>query len=451
MKYSVITFGCRVNQADSLGFEEELRAAGAVASPAEGADLVVVNTCSVTATSDQGARQTIRRIARDNPTARIVVTGCYATRRPDEVAALPNVARVVPNDDKPQMLAFVGRARLQPDSNGQREDVEPSSAERFGDGEGSCGAAIEPGVAGRTAFTLRVQTGCAEPCSYCIIPSTRGNPRSVDIDEVLREVARITALGFKEIALTGVHLGSYGRDLAPPSSLIALLRALATREPGGGRVRLQRDPSIDPAPDPDSESLFRISSLEPMDCSREIVDLVAASERFAPHFHLPLQHASNRVLAAMRRPYTIAYYAGLVDHIRARIPHASIGSDVIVGFPGETDADVEQLVNYLERSPLTHVHVFPYSDRPGTPASTMGGRAPGAVVRERARRVREIGQRLSAGFRASQVGTTQRALTLEDGSLAVTGNYLKVRIPPGRARNTWVKVRLTGPDCGEIV
>ena len=180
-----------------------------------------------------------------------------------------------------------------------------------------------------------------------------------------------------------------------------------------------------------------------MDCSREIVDLVATSDRFAPHFHLPLQHASDRVLAAMRRPYTIGYYTALVDDIRARIPHASIGTDIIVGFPGETEDDVDELASYLERSPLTHVHVFPYSDRPGTVASTMGGRAPGAVVRDRARRVREIAARLTERFRTSQVGATHRALTLDDGTVAVTGNYLKVQIPEGRVRNEWISVRIS--------
>jgi threonylcarbamoyladenosine tRNA methylthiotransferase MtaB len=407
MKYSVITFGCRVNQADSLGFEEELRAAGAEAASPDHADLVVVNTCSVTATADQGARQTIRRVARANPNARIVVTGCYATRRPDEVRDLPNVLRVVPNDDKPQLIRL----------------ARTTTAERFGDGEGSCGSAIEPGVAGRTAFTLRVQTGCVEPCAYCIIQATRGTPRSVAPAAVLAEVDRVVSAGFKEIALTGVHLGSYGRDLTPRSSLAELLRAL-----DGASAR---------------DVLLRISSLEPMDCSREIVDLVVASGRFAPHFHLPLQHAGDRVLARMRRPYTIGYYSTLVDDIRARMPAASIGSDVIVGFPGERDEDFEQLASYLERSPLTHVHVFPYSDRPGTEAASMDQKVPGAVVRERGRRIREIGQRLTARFRESQVGTVRRGLTLEDGSLVVTDNYMKVRIPPGRPRNEWVSVKVT--------
>jgi threonylcarbamoyladenosine tRNA methylthiotransferase MtaB len=439
MKYSVVTFGCRVNQADSLGFEEELRAAGAESVASQTADLVIVNTCSVTASSDQGARQTIRRIARDNPSARIVVTGCYATRRPDEVAALPHVVQVVSNDDKPRMLSVLNRQTAKSAEPGD-QNVFPAifarSAVAFRSGDGPCGAMIEPGVAGRTAFTLRVQTGCAEPCSYCIIPSTRGRPRSVPVEDLLREVERVSAAGFKEIALTGVHLGSYGRDLDPASSLIQLLRSLSSRS--ARRALAER-------------VLFRISSLEPMDCSREIVDLVASSTSFAHHFHLPLQHASNRVLSAMRRPYTIAYYSALVDGIRACLPDASIGSDVIVGFPGETDDDFEQLASYLETSPLTHLHVFPYSDRPGTAASLMNGKVQGAAIRERGRKVREIGQRLTQRFHDSQVGTTHPALTLEDGSLVVTGNYQKLRIPPGLPRNQWVIVRVISHDYGELL
>jgi threonylcarbamoyladenosine tRNA methylthiotransferase MtaB len=439
MKYAVVTFGCRVNQADSLGFEEQLLAGGAAAASPQDADLVVVNSCSVTATADQGTRQTIRRIARDNPSARIVVTGCYATRCPDEVAALPNVERVVANDDKPRLIQLLRHPEKTAETakNAKPNVFSAISAFSpvFSDREdGPCGAAIEPGVAGRTAFTLRVQTGCAEPCAYCIIPTTRGLPRSVAVADVLAELERVTAAGFKEIALTGVHLGSYGRDLDPRASLIDLLIAVQNRALAFAE-----------------RALFRISSLEPMDCSRDIVDLVASSDRFAPHFHLPLQHASNRVLTAMRRPYTLEYYASLVDDIRARIPSASIGSDIIVGFPGETDDDFEQLAGYLERSPLTHIHVFPYSDRPGTAASLMAGKVNGAVVRERGRRIRDIGHALTARFRASQVGTTHRALTLDDGTVAVTGNYLKVRIPAGRARNEWVRVRLTSEDDGELL
>jgi threonylcarbamoyladenosine tRNA methylthiotransferase MtaB len=434
MKYSVITFGCRVNQADSLGFEEDLRAAGGTAAPAEVADLVIVNTCSVTASADQGARQTIRRIARANPAAKIVVTGCYATRRPDEVGALPNVVQIVANDDKPRLFPLIRdlRHRAGPGAPASDRPVGVSTADRFGDGDGACGQTIEPGVAGRTAFTLRVQTGCAERCSYCIIPATRGEPRSVPVDAVLRQVERVRSAGFKEIALTGVHLGSYGRDLCPVSSLLELLRALADRFE-------------------QSDLLFRISSLEPMDCTPDVVRLVAGHERFAPHFHLPLQHASRNVLAAMRRPYTDEDYARLVDDIRRRLPHASIGSDVIAGFPGETDADFEMIADFLERSPLTHVHVFPYSDRPGTMAAAMPNKVSGGVIRSRAQRLRGISAALAARFRRGQVGMVHRALTLEDGTLALTGNYMKVRIPPGRTRNEWVSVRITGPESAEPV
>ncbi|MGH9313164.1 MAG: MiaB/RimO family radical SAM methylthiotransferase [Vicinamibacterales bacterium] len=399
MKYSVITFGCRVNQADSLRLESELCARGAEPVAPESADLVIVNTCSVTASADQGARQTIRRVARANPSAKIVATGCYASRCPEDLAALPNVLRVVRNEDKERLLALLEL------------------------GDGPCGAPIAPGIAGRTAWTLRVQTGCDEACSYCIIPTTRGRGRSAPLAQVLAEVDRVVAAGFKEIAITGVHLGSYGRDLTPASSLLELLRALSASP---------------------HDVLFRVSSLEPMDCSPEIVALIAASAKLAPHFHLPLQHASDGLLSAMRRPYTSAFYAGLVESIHGRMPHAAIGSDVIVGFPGETDDDFAGLDRYLESSPLTHVHVFPYSDRPGTEAARLDGRVPGPVVRARGQRVREIGAALAARFRASQAGTMRRGLTLEDGTLVVTDNYLKVRIPCGLPRNIWTTVVL-GP------
>jgi threonylcarbamoyladenosine tRNA methylthiotransferase MtaB len=407
VKYSIITFGCRVNQADSFQIEEQLIAAGGSASDTENADLVVVNTCSVTSSADQGARQIVRKIARENPTARIVVTGCYATRRPDEVAALPGVVQIVPNDRKGAFAREIG----------------VTTAERFGDGDGACGAEIAPGLAGRTAFTLRVQTGCDQACSYCIIPSTRGIGRSRPMREVLAEIDRVRSAGYREIAITGVHLGSYGRDLADGSSLLDLLKTIDRHAPD---VR------------------FRISSLEPMDCSDAIVDLVAASPCIAPHFHLPLQHASDSMLVAMRRPYTLAYYRRLVDRIRRDIPHASIGTDIIVGFPGESDDDFAVLAAYLRDAPVTHVHVFPYSDRPGTAAADLPGRVHGSIVRERASIVRGLGRELNQRFHRAQDGAVRPGLTIDDGSLVVTDNYLKVRIPPGLARNEWVSVAISG-------
>jgi len=400
VKYSIVTFGCRVNQADSLRLEEDLRARGGVESASREADLVIVNTCSVTATADQGARQAIRRIARENPHARIVATGCYATRCEDEVAALPGVVCVVRNSEKLTWL---------------------SMGQGFSPDSGPCGKPIEPGVAGRTAFTIRAQTGCEERCSYCIIPSTRGASRSVPIAELVREVNRVAAAGFKEVIVTGVHLGSFGRDLSPSASLLDLLRALEAI---------------------DADVTFRISSLEPMDCTPAIVAFVASSARFMPHFHLPLQHASDRMLAAMRRPYTLDYYRRLVDRIVDRLPHASIGTDMIVGFPGETDADFAANLAYLPSSPLSHIHVFPYSDRPGTEASALPGKVHGAVIRDRGARLREIGAALTARFRDAQAGTVRPGLTLEDGTLVVTDNYLKVRIEPGTPRNTRVAIRI---------
>ena len=410
MKYSVVTFGCRVNQADSLGIEDRLRARGGIDAPPGEADLVVVNTCSVTASADQSARQVIRRLARANPQARVVVTGCYATRRPAELAALPNVIRVVANDYKDDLVASL-------------DFTEFTTAERYGDGDGPCGAHLQPGVAGRTALTLRVQTGCDEVCSYCVIPSTRGIGRSRPLAGVLDDVRRATDAGYKEIAITGVHLGSYGRDLGDGTTLDRLVEALAGSAGG---------------------ALFRISSLEPMDCTPALVALVAASPRLAPHFHLPLQHGSDAVLGAMRRPYSVSFYRDLVERIHARLPDASIGTDIIVGFPGETEEDASATLALVASLPLSHLHVFPYSDRPGTDASAMSGQPGGAVVRARAGAVREVGTRLSRTFQERQLGTVRRALTLDDGTRAVTDNFLKLRLPPGWSRNEWVDVRIGG-------
>jgi len=409
MRYAVVTFGCRVNQADSLAVEAGLTSAGDVAVAPERADVVLVNSCSVTASADQGARQTIRRIQRENPAARIVVTGCYATRCGDEVAALPGVAEVVRNDDKPRLLTVLRGAA-------------PGAG-----AEGPCGRLPGPGLMGRTAWTLRVQTGCDEPCSYCIIPTTRGTSRSRTLADVLAELHRALDAGYKEVALSGVHLGGWGRDLPAPSRLGDLLAALAAAS-GDFRVR--------------------VSSLEPMDCTPEVLGwLVERPDRFAPHLHLPLQHACDGVLAAMRRPYTAAAYAALVDDIRARLPHAAIGSDVIVGFPGETDDDADALARYLESSPLTHLHVFPYSDRPGTAASALPDKVHGGVVKARAQRLRAISRTLSDRFRSSQAGTIRPALTIDDGTVAVTDNYFKVPVSGGRVRNEWVRVAI--PHAGD--
>ena len=400
MKYAIRTFGCRVNQADSFEMEERLRARGAVAAPPDGADLVIVNTCTVTGAADQGARNLIRRIARRNEGARIVVTGCYATREPGALASMPGVVRLVPNTRKDGLV---------------RDLCGPS------EGEGPCGSHIEPGAMGRTAYPLRVQTGCDEHCAFCVIPSSRGPSRSRPVVDVLADVDRLARAGYRELWLVGVHLGSYGRDLEPADSLAGLLRAL-----DGAR----------------GDVSFRISSLEPMDCSPGIVTLVARSGRFAPHFHLPLQHGSERVLASMRRPYSAAFYRDLVGGIRARLPHASIGTDVIVGFPGESKTDAQTSESAVAGLPLSYVHVFPYSERPGTAAEGITPEVAPATTKARAARMRNIGAQLSSRFVRSQVGTVRPGLTLDDGTTVLTDNFLKVSIPPGLARNVRVRVRI---------
>ena len=408
MKYSIITFGCRVNQADSLAIARDLHARGAVEAPAREAELVVVNSCSVTAAADQGVRQTVRRVVRDNPGARIVVTGCYATRRPDEIRQLPNVAHILSNDEKDDL---VERLSI---SIGLPRPEEVTTAARYGGGDGPCGDTLSPGAAGRTALTLRVQTGCDEGCSYCIIPRTRGTGRSRPLIDVIRQIDEAVAAGYREVAIAGVHLGSYGRDLCDDTNLETLVRVLAEWK---------------------ADVLFRISSLEPMDCTPEIVDLVASSPRLAPHFHLPLQHGADEILRAMRRPYTASAYVKLVSRIHDRLPHSSIGSDLIVGFPGESPTQFAETEALLRDLPLTHLHVFPYSDRPGTEAASLDGRVDGAVVRERGRRVRDIGHEMANRFRASQRGTVRRALTVDDGCSAVTDNYLKVKLDRRHSRN----------------
>jgi threonylcarbamoyladenosine tRNA methylthiotransferase MtaB len=406
--FAILTFGCRVNQADSFDVEQALRARGATPAPPERADLLVVNTCTVTGAADQGARQSIRRIVRANPAVRVIVTGCYATRTPDILAGLPNVIHVVPNDRKDTLAEVLDTC------------VPVTTAERFGEGDGAC-RQPQPGTMGRTAYPLRVQTGCDEQCAYCIIPSTRGHSRSRPMAEVLDEVRRLGAAGYRELWLVGVHLGSYGRDLPEQRSLPGLLRLL-DRLPG--------------------DITFRISSLEPMDCPDDVVDLVARSGRFAPHFHLPLQHTSDRVLMAMRRPYTFETYQRLAATIRERIPHAFLGTDLIVGFPGETDDDAEHAARELPSLPLSALHVFPYSDRPGTVAEGLIPKVAPSVMAERARVLREIGATLHHRFLQAVAGTTRSGLTLDDGETVLTDNYVKVRIPKGLARNVRVRVHI---------
>jgi threonylcarbamoyladenosine tRNA methylthiotransferase MtaB len=420
MRFSVLSFGCRANQADSCRIECDLRAGGGLSAASDSADVVVVNTCSVTAAADAAARRAIRSVARANPRAQIVATGCYATRKPDDVALLPGVVRLVRNSEKRRLADLITPGV-----------ISPVGAEFT---PGVFSPSLRPGDRGRTAYPLNVQTGCNERCSYCIVPSTRGPGQSRGVPHVAREVRRLAEAGFKEVWLTGVHLGSYGRDLTPPCRLIDLLLAL------------EREAAA-------YDMTFRLSSLEPMDCSNEIVDLVAESPHFAPHLHLPLQHASDRMLSAMRRPYTAARFRAIVERAREKMPDGAIGTDVIAGFPGETERDFDEQMSFMRAVAPSHVHAFPYSDRPGAEASTMASKVPPAVVRHRAERLREAARELNQQFINRQVGRERPALTLEDGSVALTDNYLKLGIVRGRARNERVRVRIVSarPARGEVV
>ena len=411
-----------MNQADSLGFEEDLRAAGAVAVSPEAADLVVVNTCSVTATSDQGARQTIRRIARDNPDARIVVTGCYATRRPDEVASLPNVVRVVLNDDKPQLLSLV-RA-----SGCRQTPARQSTADRFGDGDGSCGAAIEPGVAGRTAFTLRVQTGCAEPCSYCIIPTTRGMPRSVPAG---RRAARGRAC--RRGRLQGDRANRRASRFVRPRSDAALVaRRLAARLCPGVRVAPTR-----------SRSCFGSARSSRWTARGEIVDLVAGVGSLRASLPSAAaaceqSHARGACAGPTRSSNTRRWSTTSAPACRMR-RSVRISSSVFRAKPTTTSIGLPA-ISKVHRSRTSHV--FPYSDRPGTVASMLKGKVPGAIIRERARRVREIGSCArhafprSAGRHDPSRAHARRRVVGRDRELPQAANSA------GPRRNEWVQVRV---------
>lgn len=426
MKYAIVTFGCRVNQADSLDLDAALRARGLERAEPEQADLVVVNTCSVTAAADQGARHAIRSLRRHNPATRIIATGCYATREPEAVGGLPGVIRLVPNTEKAAFEAILDRELAALAGPAGWEDAGLASREAAGAG---------PGTLGRTAATLRVQTGCNEACAYCVIPFTRGPSRSRPAEDVVADFDALVQEGYAEVVVTGVHLGSYGRDLAPSLTLSVLLSRMVPRVTGPGRP------------------LLRVSSVEPMDVTDDLLGLVAGSPTFAQHWHLPLQHASDRVLRAMRRPYRQLDFARLLERVRAQMPDAAIGSDVMVGFPGETDEDHAAQAQFLESSELTHLHVFPYSERPGTEAATLVPKVPQPVAARRAEELRSISRRLHERFVASHVGKVRPGLVLRSGTRVMTDNYLTVSVDKPRVRNERVRIRITSasPLRGEVV
>ena len=435
-------FGCRATQADAAAIERQLRDRGfAAASESARADVVIVNTCTVTAAADAQARDAIRKLHARNPAARVIATGCYAQRAPEELAELPGVSWVVGNSHKPEiplLLDLPGEGTAGRSASG----FVPASA--LGDEKLSLlhgpakiltgdifeqrallAAPVIGGEGNHTRPVVKIQDGCNSRCAYCVIPFVRGRSRSLEPAQVIEEIARLSASGYREIVLSGINLGTYGRDLSPRVELIELLRRIL---------------------DETSVERLRISSIEPTDVTEELIALFASNERMAQHFHMPLQSGCDRVLAAMHRWYRAEHYARRVELIRERLPDAGIGADVIAGFPGETDAEHAETVAFIGALPFSYLHVFSFSQRPGTRAAELPNQVQPAVVKNRARELRALGEEKAKEFRRSQSGRELRVLTLRSNlesaekTPALSSNYLQVRVPGRFAANEWLDV-----------
>jgi threonylcarbamoyladenosine tRNA methylthiotransferase MtaB len=435
-------FGCRATQADGAAIERQLRERGcALAQSTNSADFVVLNTCTVTAAADAQARDAIRKIHAANSSTRIIVTGCYAQRAPEEIAALPGVTHVVGNSHKPQIPALLKTISAAP-SLSQAEPFAPyrSAPILSGDIFAICDVLVAPVLGGEgnhTRPTLKIQDGCNSRCSFCVIPFVRGKSRSLPVATVLAEVQNLANSGFREIVLSGINLGTYGRDLIPRVEFLELLRRILNE------TRVER---------------LRISSIEPLDVTQDLIDLFAANDRIAPQFHMPLQSASNRILAAMHRWYRAEHYARRVELIHECLRNAAIGADVIAGFPGETENDHAATVRFIEERPFTYLHVFSYSPRPGTRAAALSGHLPGEIIKRRARELRALGETKSAAFRQSQIGQTLRVLTLHRNANdpasqtpALSGNYLSITIPEAHPHNQWLDVSVAPSDGKTLI
>ena len=424
-------FGCRATQADGAAIERQLREQGATAAAdAAAADVVVLNTCTVTAAADAQARDAIRKIHAANPSTRIIVTGCYAQRAPEEIAALPGVSFVVGNSHKPQIPLLLHSIGPAPNF------FLPASAPILtGDIFALSDVLVAPVLGGEgnhTRPTLKIQDGCNSRCSFCVIPFVRGKSRSLPPPTVLSQIQRLADSGYREIVLSGINLGTYGRDLSPRVEFLDLLRRIL------GETSVER---------------LRVSSIEPLDVTQDLIELFASSDRIAPHFHMPLQSASNRILATMHRWYRAEHYARRVELIHERLPHAAIGADLIAGFPGETDSDHSATLRFIESRPFTYLHVFSYSARPGTKAAALANPVPGHIIKGRARELRSLADQKSAAFRRAQLGRTLRVLTLrrdpaDDPQVtpALSENYLTVSLPAAMPPNQFLDAILTHDD-----
>ena len=412
--FYVQNFGCRASQADGAAVHADLAARGLHPSDdRSAADLVVLNTCTVTASADYDVRQAIRRVHRENPGARILVTGCYAQRAPQELANLPGVEWVVGNSHKTQIAQIVESAAPY-HSRVLVDDI-------FAQKNLPLFPILQAGI-DRARPNLKIQDGCHNRCSFCVIPYVRGGSRFTPADQVVAQVKSL-AERYREIVLTGINLGRWGR--APGSELRL----------SGLQRRLLDETLVE---------RLRISSIEPMDLSDEILDLMAGSPRIAQHVHAPLQSGSDAILRKMHRKYRPRHYAERILKARRLMPDAAIGADVMTGFPGETDALFEESRQFIASMPFTYLHVFTYSEREGTKAANMAGRVPVEVRRERTHVLRELSEGKLRAFRAVQQGRTISAVTLEQPRTALTTNFLRVDLDRDIPPNHLIDGRLTG-------
>lgn len=424
-KISFVTLGCKTNQFESAAMTEAARKEGyQIVSAGEAADICVINSCTVTARTDAESRRLIRKALRENPAARIVVTGCYAQIAAEEISTLPGVALIIGNTEKrdlPQLLRNLGEE--------QQIKVADISNVR------ETGPLLLETFAEHTRAFLQVQNGCDSRCSYCIVPHVRGPSRSVSLDDALEGIRTFARQGFQEVVLTGIHLGAFGLDLSPPTSLLELL-SRAEREKIVPRLRL--------------------GSIEPTEISAELIELIASGQTLCPHLHIPLQSGDDGVLAAMNRPYSSGFFRELVDQLTTAAPDLCLGTDIIAGFPGETDEAFERGYRFLEELPLAYFHVFPFSPRQGTPAATMPNPVPPAVIKKRAEALRDLSLRKKRAYFERFLGRELLVLIQQKrkgGSpRGLSRNYLTVAIPGHSAPvNTEVKVRITGIDKDQLI
>ena len=438
--FHVQNFGCRATQADGAALERQLLARGLTRADLAGdAQVVVLNTCTVTASADQDARAAIRRIHRENPNAQILVTGCYAQRAPAELSAIPGVSVVIGNSHKHELANHIrlldysiggagadGRAGgfVPVAQIGVRAHGDVIVGDIFAHTELTAAPVFDDSFE-KTRPNLKVQDGCNNRCSFCIIPYVRGRSRSLKLDEVIREVDALVAHGYREIVLSGINLGRWGRELSPRMNFAAMLRDILER------TAIEK---------------LRISSVEPMDWTNELIELVASLPRICKHAHVPLQSGSDKILRKMHRKYRPWHYADRIERIRGSMPDAAIGADVMVGFPGETDDDFDETRAFIERLPFTYLHVFTYSSRPGTPSAAMPDQVPVQIARERNRILRELAAQKKHAFMDSFVGREVEAITLThfDGEYteALTDNYLKLRVRGRHDANRRMRVQV---------